>query len=77
MSTVRKQKADFPAEPIVSEAELDHRDALTPITGSRNGDWNRHLLDRTRDVVKHKHPKQDEDLVGDGTTCHGGDRPPI
>lgn len=61
MSNMRKPKANLPAEPTVSDPEPDHRDALKPITGSRNGDWNRHLLDRTRDVIKHKHPKQGED----------------
>ncbi len=61
MSTMRKPKDDVSAVPAAPDAAPDHSGALKPITGSRNGDWSRHLLDRTRDVIKHKRPKQSED----------------
>ncbi len=60
---VKKAKPSAPAD--TAESARRFGDVLKPVTGSRHGGWNRHLLDRTRDVIKHWHPKRGEDPEAD------------
>lgn len=60
---VKKAKPPAPADTAESARRLG--DVLKLVTGSRHGGWNRHLLDRTRDVMKHWHPKRGEDPEAD------------
>lgn len=63
VKVANKPKPPVPADTAASVQRLG--EVLKPVTGSRHGAWNRHLLDRTRDVIKHWHPKQGEDPEAD------------
>lgn len=60
---VEEAQAPAPAEPAAPPPSPG--DALKPVTGSRSMTWNRHLLDRTRGVIRHWHPGQGEDPKAD------------
>ena len=59
--TAKKDPA--PANTDASARRL--AEVLKPVTGSTHGGWNRHLLDRTRDVMKHWHPNRGQDPKAD------------
>lgn len=57
------QKAPEPADTQESARRLG--EILKPVTGSTHGGWNRHLLDHTRDVMKHGHANRGKDSKAD------------